>query len=211
MATADDPNGLVHKVGMHYRAGGWFAAPHHPTVLTLTRGVLRATTDDGSVLFDAPLDQFTARFSRWATLVLTHGGFAFHFVSGSYAGASARPFTDAQREELARAGGAEPDDGSTYRAGADASRGTSSGPGSTRGVGGTLNVGARVAGAAVMFHEQYRDFHHSLGWAEFLESQGVPTTYSTKKYATSAWTAAAIVLSALVVFVGGMLLLALLT
>lgn len=201
------PTPIVGRVGMYYRAGSWFGAPHHPTVLTLRNGNLSAVTADGAVLFDAPVEQFTARFTLWSTIVLTHRASLYCFVTGGYAGKSARPFTAAQVRDITDAGGSEPDDGSAALAAAELGRGGRSGNHSTRGGGGMVGVGARTVGVAFMFQEQFSDFSYSLSWAEALEAAGVPTTYRTKKYSDSVWAAAGIVITALVVVAGGLPLL----
>ncbi|HRN28495.1 MAG TPA: hypothetical protein PK890_02140 [Terrimesophilobacter sp.] len=208
--THEGENGPIRrarKVGLFYRESNRLGARHHPTVLTLHDGRLSAATAEGTVLFDAPVDQFTARFTLWSTIVLTHGARIFRFVTGGYAGTSARPFTNAQIRELADADAQAPDDGSAAMAAAVLASSGRSGNHDTGGVGGVVGTGVRAVGVAIMFREQHSDFTHSLAWAEALEAAGVPTTYRTRKYSDSVWAAAGIVLSALVVVTGGVFLL----
>ena len=165
------------KFGVYHRTSNWFGAPHHATIITVDSGTVTAVTADGTRLMYAPARELTCRFSLWATITLEQGAARYGFVTGSYAGRRARPFTEAQKRELAEAGVGEPDDASEFN-----------------GV-----ILSSPMGVATMFSEQHRAFLQSLQLAELIDAAGASTTYGTKRYATSAWITAAITLPALAV------------
>lgn len=197
--AATRPQEFAGKVGIFYCTSNRLGAPHNPTIMTLSGGELSAVTADGTVLFSAPVREFSSRFTRWGTIILTHRTKLFRFVTGGYAGTSARAFSDAQKQELADAGATEPDDGTGYMAGALASQGGRVSTNLTHGAGGVLGIATQALGVATMFREQRSAFKYSLLWAQVLDAAGVPTSYSTTSYAASMWTAAAIALPAIAI------------
>lgn len=189
------PQRFEGKVGLYWRTSNRLAAPHHPTVMALAGGRLSAVTSDGAVLFEAPVGDFAARFSRWGTLLLTHSGELFRFVAGSYAGTSAVPFSAAQENELREAGSREPDSGTGFMAGALTSAGglvvTNL---AVSGAGLILGFASRLAGVATMFRAQFGSFRYIRMWTELLHAAGVPTVFTTRSYAASVLSVTAIVI-----------------
>ena len=167
------------KFGVYFRTSNWFGAPHHPTVITVEKGTVTAVTGEGHRILWAPARELVARFTVWGTLILDHNGRRTRFVTGSYAGRRARPFTDQQKRELAGVGLGEPDDATDFN---------------------SANINSPMD-VAMMFSEQHRAFLHTLHVTELIEANGATATYTTKSYTAAVWSAAAVTLPALAVLV----------
>lgn len=202
------PQRFEGMVGLHWRTSNRLGAPHHPTVLSLSGGRFSAVTAAGVMLFNAPIEQFSVRFSRWGTLQVSQAGHLFLFVAGSYAGTSARPFSETQQAELSLAGARVPDAGTGFMAGALTNLGGTVATNlAVNGAGAILGLASRAVGTATMFREQFGAFRYVRMWAELLHAAGASVEFSTKSYTVSALSVTAIVVPSLALLTVGVYLL----
>jgi hypothetical protein len=181
----------VVKAGTYLRSGMSVA----PGVMTLEGLTLSFKTDKGTV-FEAPLGELRAKFSRYGTLTIYKGAETYVFVTGGYAGAFAPRFTDQQLQEIAAG---ENSVSLAVKAKGEAVIFPPNNP--THDIGKLLNGGKGYGLTGMMLAElQRRAFYITLAWVEYLQAQGLQVDIRARTFGKSLLTITLVLLVSLAVF-----------
>ncbi len=184
------------KAGLYLRKGPVVT----PGIMTLTDTVLSFRTVSGS-LFEAPVSELRAEFSRYGTLTIFRGTEKFIFVTGGYAGVFAPNFSDEQLREIAETDTqvAIP---SQFKRGASVLvsgavvRDLSVLVGSVAGQ--FIGSFGKLVGVIKVTQSQRTAFYLSKAWVEYLQQHGLSVTMKGTTFASSQRTIAAILIPAFV-------------
>ena len=187
------------KAALYLRTGSRV----QPGIMTLNEGRLSFRTAD-ALIFDTDIEQCSAVFTLFSTLVLTTNGATYTFVTGSYAGALATDFTKEQLAELTDSN-SNPGLVKRFKKGAlvyisnDVLTSAMAFIGSSLGRG--LGILGQAAGVVILFRAHRESFYSSKAWVLYLKDKGLDVVMKGTTFARSQLVIASIGIPLFIAFV----------